>query len=184
VTRLLIEARPGAGKTTAIGRLAQLLDEAGIALGGFFTRELRESGRRVGFEVEAFAGERGLLAHVDLEAAPRVGRYRVDVEAFERIALPALGPPYARGVTTPGAVLIDELGKMELLSDLFAESVLALFERPVPIVATVHTAKHPFTDALKRRPDVSTVRLTAANRDRLPEELVERLVGSRPGVPG
>jgi nucleoside-triphosphatase len=50
----------------------------------------------------------------------------------------------------------------------------------VPIVATVHTARHPFTDELKRRPDVSTVRLTAANRDRLPAELAERLsVGSR-----
>jgi nucleoside-triphosphatase len=179
VTRLLIEARPGAGKTTAIGRLAELLSDAGIAVSGFFTRELREAGRRVGFEIETFAGERGLLAHVDLDAAPRVGRYRVDVEAFERIALPALDSP-----DEPGAVLIDELGKMELLSDRFADSVRALFERPLPIVATVQTAKHPFTDALKRRPDVSTIRLSAANRDSLPEELAERLVGSRPGVPG
>ena len=179
MTRLLIEARPGAGKTTAIGRLAQLLADAGVDLSGFVTRELRESGRRVGFEIETFAGERGLLAHVELEATPRVGRYRVDVEAFERIALPALDPP-----DDPGAVLIDELGKMELLSERFADSVRALFERPVPIVATVHTARHPFTDALKRRPDVSTIRLNAANRDRLPEELAERLAGSRPGVPG
>ena len=178
MTRLLIEARPGAGKTTAIGRLAELLRAAGIAVSGFLTRELRESGRRVGFEIETFAGERGLLAHVALEATPRVGRYRVDVETFERIALPALDPPEA------GAVLIDELGKMELLSERFAESVLALLERPVPVVATVHTARHPFTDALKRRPDVSTIRLTAANRDGLPEELAERLAGSRRSVPG
>ncbi|MGH2715963.1 MAG: nucleoside-triphosphatase [Thermoleophilaceae bacterium] len=179
MTRLLIEARPGAGKTTAIGRLAKLLGEAGVPLSGFFTREVREAGRRVGFEIEAFAGERGLLAHVDIKGMERVGRYGVDVEAFERIALRALDPPDATGV-----VLIDELGKMELLAKSFAEAVRALFERPVPIVATVHTAKHPFTDALRRRPDVSTIRLTAATRDRLPEELAERLVGSRPGVSG
>jgi nucleoside-triphosphatase THEP1 len=45
-------------------------------------------------------------------------------------------------------------------------------------VATVHTARHPFTDELKRRPDVSVLRLTAANRDSLPREMMERL---RPG---
>jgi nucleoside-triphosphatase len=124
----------------------------------------------VGFEIETFGGERGLLAHVDLRGPPRVSRYGVDLEAFERLALPTLESAGSEGV-----VLIDELGKMELASERFADAVGALFERPVPIVATVHTARHPFTDALKRRPDVSTVRLTAANRDRLPEEVAERL---------
>jgi nucleoside-triphosphatase len=47
----------------------------------------------------------------------------------------------------------------------------------VPIVATVHTFRHPFTDALKERADVSTFRLTRANRDTLPEELADRLRG-------
>jgi nucleoside-triphosphatase len=172
VSRLLIEARPGAGKTTAIGRLAELLREAGVPLSGFLTREMREDGRRVGFEIETFAGERGLLAHVELESATRVGRYRVDVEAFERLALGALKPPGKKGV-----VLIDELGKMELASERFRQAVEALFERPVSIVATVQTARHPFTDELKRRPDVSTARLSAGNRDSLPAEVAERLMG-------
>jgi nucleoside-triphosphatase len=173
--RVLIEARPGAGKTTAAGRLAELLREAGVPLSGFLTRELRERGRRVGFEIETLDGERGLLAHVDLKGPPRVGRYGVDVEAFERLALPALDPPGDESV-----VLIDELGKMELASERFAGAVRALFERPVPIVATVHTARHPFTDALKRRPDVSTIRLTARNRNRLPREVADDLSPSRP----
>jgi nucleoside-triphosphatase len=170
VPRLLIEARPGAGKTTALGRLAERLREAGAPLSGFLTRELRERGRRMGFEIETFAGERGLLAHVDIEGSPRVSRYGVDLEEFERLALPELEAPPSRGV-----VLIDELGKMELASERFRVAVLALFERSVPIVATVHTARHPFTDELKRRPGVSTVPLTRANRDRLPGELAERL---------
>jgi nucleoside-triphosphatase len=169
--RLLIEARPGAGKTTAIGRLAELLRDAGVALSGFLTTELRDGRRRVGFEIETFAGERGLLAHVDIPGPPRVGRYGVDLEEFERLALPALSSPASGGV-----VLIDELGKMELASERFREAVHALFESPVPIAATVHTARHPFTDALKRRPNVSTIRLSAANRDRLPSEVAERLL--------
>ena len=176
-SRLLIEARPGAGKTTALGRLAERLREAGVPLSGFLTRELREQGRRVGFEIETFAGERGLLAHVDIKGSPRVSRYGVDVDQFERLALPELEAPPSRGV-----VLIDELGKMELASERFREAVLALFERSVPIVATVHTARHPFTDELKRRPGVSTVRLTSANRDRLPEGLAEQLGDLRPDL--
>ena len=176
MSRLLIEARPGAGKTTAIGRLADLLREAGIPLSGFLTRELRESGRRVGFEIETFEGERGLLAHVDIKGPPRVSRYGVDLEAFERLALEALAPPGKKN----GVVLIDELGKMELASERFAEAVKAAFDRPAPIVATVHTARHPFTDELKRRPGVETLELTKANRDRLPEELAAKLSPSRP----
>ena len=173
MSRVLIEARPGAGKTTAIGRLADLLREDGVPLGGFLTWEMREGGRRVGFEIETFAGERALLAHVDIEAPTRVGRFRVDVEAFERLALPALDPPGRKGV-----VLIDELGKMEQGSERFGKAVQELFEGSAsPIVATVHTARHPFTDALKRRSDVSTVRLSAGNRDSLPAELAERLMG-------
>jgi nucleoside-triphosphatase len=143
---------------------------------GFLTREMRGDGRRrVGFEIETFGGEHGLLAHVDIKGPPRVGRYGVDLEEFERLALPALEAP------GDGVVLIDELGKMELASERFRESVLALFDSDVPIVATVHTFRHPFTDALKARPEVSTVRLTAANRDGLPEELAARLGHSAPG---
>jgi nucleoside-triphosphatase len=168
--RLLIAGRPGAGKTTVVSRLAELLQEAGVPLGGFLTRELRRDGRRVGFEIESFAGERGVLAHVELPGPPRVGRYGVDLEAFERLALPAVE---RRGEER--VVLVDELGKMELASKRFREATVALFDRPVPIVATVQTRPHPFTARLTRRPDVETVQLTAANRDRLPGELARRL---------
>jgi nucleoside-triphosphatase THEP1 len=37
------------------------------------------------------------------------------------------------------------------------------------------SAAHPVTDELKRRADVERLRLNAANRDRLPEQIAERL---------
>jgi nucleoside-triphosphatase len=165
-----VEARPGAGKTTAFRRLAELLRDSGVPVAGFTTEELRERGRRVGFAVESLDGERATLAHRSLSGPPRVGRYGVDLEAFERVALPSLRAP-AKGV-----VLIDELGKMELASERFRAAVEELLDEPVALAATVHVARHPFTDALKRRPDVELVRLTAANRDALPAELGERLL--------
>lgn len=101
---------------------------------------------------------------------PRVSKYGVDLKAFERVAQPAL-----EDIRDGDVVLIDELGKMELASDRFCDAVLDLFERPVPIVGTVHVARHPFTDALKDRADVETIRVTTGNREELPEQLAARL---------
>ena len=137
------------------------------------TEELRESGRRIGFTVETFAGERATLAHVRFSGPPRVGRYGVDLESFEQLALPAL-------LAAPDAavVVIDELGKMELASDAFRNAVSTVFEGAVvPTVATIHVARHPFTDALRAEPTVETVSVTQRNRDALPEQLAARLTG-------
>jgi nucleoside-triphosphatase THEP1 len=75
-------------------------------------------------------------------------------------------------------VLIDELGKMELASEAFRAAVSRLLERPVALVATVHAARHPFTDALKRRPAVELVPVTVRSRDVLPKRLAARLGAS------
>jgi nucleoside-triphosphatase len=174
--RLLLEGRPGIGKTTVTRRLLQLLREAGVPVGGFTTGELRTSGRREGFVVEAVSGAREVLAHVDLPGPPRVGRYGVDLAALERVALPALGDSGPGGV-----VVVDELGKMELASAAFRAAVVDLLGRDVAVVATVHQTRDRFTDALRRRPDIRVVRVTQATRDALPEQLVDRLVGTPRG---
>jgi nucleoside-triphosphatase len=144
-----------------------LLRAGGLSLRGFVTEELRESGTRMGFAVETFCGERATLAHVTFSGPPRVGRYGVDLEAFERVALPVLS-----GVGEAELVLIDELGKMELASEAFRGAVSELFDRRLPFVATVHAARHPFTDALKREAEL--IRVTRGNWDGLPEQIAAR----------
>jgi nucleoside-triphosphatase len=143
------------------------LRERGVVIRGFVTEELREARRRVGFAVETFDHERATLAHVDFSGPPRVGRYGVDLEAFERVALPALA-----GVEEKELVVIDELGKMELASAAFRSVVSELFGGRAPVVATVQVARHPFTDALKR--DAELVRVTQSNRDELPTRIAGR----------
>ena len=170
--KILLEGRPGAGKSTVAQRLGELLVERGSHVAGFVTRELRERGRRVGFAVETFAGESATLAHVSLPGPPRVSKYGVDLNAFERVALPALAASARADV-----FVIDELGKMELASRRFCESVSRLFDGDVPVVATVHLFSHPFTDALKDRAEVERFRVTPKTRDTLPTQLHLRLVG-------
>jgi nucleoside-triphosphatase len=133
---------------------------------------MREGGKRVGFSVETLRGERGTLAHVDYPGPPKVGRYGVALDEFERLGLPALRAP-------ADVVLIDELGKMELASGAFRDALASLLEGETPVVATVHAGRHPFTDRLKRRPHAEVVRLTHENRDDLPRRLAHRLGYSR-----
>lgn len=167
--RILLQGRPGSGKTTVARRLAELLRARGVQLAGFTTEEIRVGRRRVGFKVETMSGESAVLAHVDLPGPPRVGKYGVDVAAFERLALPALE------VSNSAIAIVDEIGKMELASAAFRDALSRLFDSRQPVVATVHVFRHPFTDALKAREDVEVVRLTEKTRDQLPHELDEQL---------
>jgi nucleoside-triphosphatase len=172
--QFLLEGPPKIGKTTAMRRLVELLREHGVLVWGFVTDEIRERDRRVGFVVRDVAGPEAVLAHQDFQTGVQVSRFGVDVPAFERVALPAV----RRAPETGGAVIIDELGCMELASVPFMKAMDTLLAGSLPVVATVHVYEHPVTDALKRRADVQRVVVTEANRDELPAQLVRQLTGS------
>ena len=156
---ILITGRPGSGKTTLIRQVVESLD---APAGGFYTRETREpGGRRTGFEIVTLAGEVAALAGVGITGPHRVGRYGVDLDALERVGVPAI----ERAVEAGQLVVIDEIGKMELLSTAFQRAVIEVFRRYRLLFGAIMQSPHPFADELKAQPDVFVFELTEQNRD-------------------
>lgn len=58
---------------------------------------------------------------------------------------------------------------MELLSPGFRTALEEIAAGPVPLLATITAAPHPWADAFKRRPGAVLYPLTPANRDRMLE---------------
>ncbi|MBN2029740.1 NTPase [bacterium] len=166
---VLIEGRPGIGKTTLLCRLAERFSH--VKIGGFFTEEIREEGRRVGFRIETFSGQSGILAHISFQKGPQVGKYRVDVSQFESIGVASL----ENALENVDLILMDEIGKMELFSKRFQELILTCLDSDKPVIATVMSRSHPFVDRIKSCSDVRIIEVTLENRDRLVEQLIDRM---------
>ncbi len=109
---ILLTGKPGIGKTSVIKKIVPLL---GTEAGGFFTEEIRVMERRMGFRVVTLDGAEGVLAHVECNSNYTVGKYRVDQDSFERVAIPAL----ESAIKHKSIIIIDEIGKMELFSMKF-----------------------------------------------------------------
>lgn len=164
---ILLTGEPGYGKSTLIERIVLRLDRPTT---GFFTREMRESGRRVGFSITTLDGKRGLLAHVDIPGRYRVGRYGVNLPDLDQIAVPSMLPQAETVV-----VVIDEVGKMECLSPVFRQTLMRTLDSPNTVIGSISRKGNAFIEAVKKRTDVHLVTVTETNRDTLLEDVLRVL---------
>ncbi|MGB9893515.1 MAG: NTPase [Candidatus Saccharicenans sp.] len=167
--KILITGLPGSGKTTLIENLIQELRETTV-MAGFITKEIREQGQRLGFELITIDGNRAVLSHIQLKTPFRVGKYQVDLTTFEHLLD---NIPFSHPATQ--LVILDEIGKMECLSEKFRKLVVELMDSQVNLLATIAYYGTPFIESLKSRPGVELIRISTENRDRLKSELTSRL---------
>jgi len=162
---ILIAGPPGIGKTTIMKELAQKLKDSGLA--GFYTDEIREGGVREGFELVGLNGRKRLLSHINIKSPYHVGRYGVDIRGFE-IFLDALA------LTDPNIrlILIDEIGKMECLSQRFKTVVRTVLDSGKAVIATIALKGSGFIAEVKGREDAMLFEMTLENRDPLAEEIL------------
>ncbi|KAK3916930.1 Cancer-related nucleoside-triphosphatase [Frankliniella fusca] len=136
VQHIILTGPPGIGKTTIIKKVCSELQQKNIPIKGFYTTELREGGKRIGFDVVALSGETSSLARVGGGVGPRVGQYVVHLKSFESVALPIFQSPNNEGI-----IVIDEIGKMELLSKSFETATERAFSTSSTILGTIPIQK-------------------------------------------
>lgn len=162
---LLVTGRPSVGKTTVIRRVADLLGAE--RLRGFYTEEIREGVERRGFRLIGFDGTTRVIAHVELPKSRQVGKYGVDVGAIDEAVALLQPDPTAR------VYLVDEIGRMECLSQRFVAGMRVLLSADGPVIATVAARGGGFTAEVKCRPECELWQVTHANRDELPSRICD-----------
>lgn len=125
----------------------------------------------MGFTIVTLDGRRGRLAEVGFESPYRLGKYGIDMESFEVIALSSLKDAIVKG----GLIVIDEIGYMDLMSRHFRELVIEALNSSSPVLATIIRSRFAFADAVKSRCDVEVITVRVDNRDRLVHEIVTKL---------
>lgn len=171
---ILITGQPSIGKTTILLRTVDTLKIKGYKIGGMISREIREGGARVGFEiVDLGTGQRGWLAHVNQQAGPKISKYRVNLSDLDAIGAISI----LNAVTDADVIVVDEIGPMELFSPAFKEAVSIAIESEKPVLGTIHyRARDPLITTIKAREDAEVFEVTQKNREQLHNLIIDRAV--------
>jgi nucleoside-triphosphatase len=162
----LLTGRPGTGKTTIIRETLSFIK---VKAGGFYTQEIREGGVRKGFKIITLDGKEAVLSHIGFSKTYRVGKYGVNLNNLEQTGVLSI----AKAMDNCALIVIDEIGKMELLSMRFRDVVLKALESDKPVLGTIMESSDPYTDRIKKLSSVTLLTVTVANRSLIAQSLQE-----------
>jgi nucleoside-triphosphatase len=171
---LLLTGRPGVGKTCVLLRAVDILKAEGYEIGGMVSREIRERGSRVGFEIVDFGtGRKGWLSHINQPIGPQVGKYRVNLSDLNTIGASSI----LNAMKNADIIVVDEIGPMELFSSDFREAVINALDSNKMMICTIHyRALDPLINTIKAREDAQIFEVTHENRKNLHTVLVGRVL--------
>ncbi|XP_002095380.2 cancer-related nucleoside-triphosphatase isoform X1 [Drosophila yakuba] len=181
-TTVIITGPPGVGKTTLVHKICLALRDKGRILQGFYTEEVRGEGisQRIGFDVVTLSGKRGILSREnpgDQLRRPKVGKYSVFVRDFESLALPLLGIEDSQ--PEPDLLVVDEVGKMELLSKRFELAMADLLKEKRTLLVTIpERSTVDLVEQLRKSAGSNIYQVTRSNRNILAGEIIEHITKS------
>jgi nucleoside-triphosphatase len=170
-----ITGLPGAGKTQALIKVIEMLEEEGLKVGGMITEPIIEDNHRTGFVVIDWkTKKKSVLAHVDIVSKFMVGKFGVDLSVLENVGVNAL----TEACEEADVIVIDEVGKMEVESDKFVAAVKSALDVEKPMLLTLHKkSRNPLLQDIRRRDDVRILEVTPINRNLLPYKIMKLMKG-------
>ena len=190
---IFLTGQPSIGKTTIIQAILKRFNGTShhVRISGFYTEECRKKGgERVGFDIVYWDStdscfKREVLSRLSnsiKKGDPQVGKYIVDTKNVETFCVSSM----ANGGTSSGneLVIVDEVGKMEMLCPSFVPAVNELLDskagndqRKRIILGTIPTPRYgrviKAVEDIRDREDVIVLYVNKNNRDDLRETLSE-----------
>lgn len=170
-----ITGLPGSGKTQALRKVVEMLEEEEYSVGGMITEPIIEKNRRVGFYVVNWKSkDKAVLAHTSVKSKFMVGKYGVDLNSLNTVGVEAL----KCACKDADVIVVDEVGKMEVESDRFVSAVKEAMETDKPMILTLHKkSRNPLLQDIRRRDDVRILEVTPINRNLLPYKIIKLMRG-------
>ena len=180
IPKIGVTGMPSVGKTQTLIKIMEYLEENGYTLEGMITKPILKHKKRIGFYVEDWqTKEKEVFAHLDFDSKEKVGMYGVDIGALERVGVPAV----EKAITDEevNVIIIDEIGKMEMLSERFCEVVIEALDSDKPIIVTLHKkSRTPLLQDVRRRDDIRILEVTDVNKNLLPYKIQKILAEKLP----
>ena len=136
---------------------------------------LSDGRRKIGFTVKnLLTGESQIFADTETESKIMIGKIGVDISKFEEIAIPAI----KEACEKCDVIIIDEVGKIEVESQLFIDAVKDALDVNKPMILTLHKkSRNPLLQDIRRRDDVRILEVTPTNRNLLPYKIIRLMNG-------
>jgi nucleoside-triphosphatase len=178
IPKIGITGMPSVGKTETLIKIIEKIEKSGYKIEGMITETLLEDNKRVGFYVKDWqTNEREVFAHINFDLKDKVGKYGVDLNVLERVGVTAI--ENAINDENIDIIIIDEIGKMEMLSEKFCETVIDALDSDKPILVTLHKkSRTPLLQDIRRRDDIRILEVTAVNKNLLPYK-IEKIMAEK-----
>jgi len=177
-----ITGLPRSGKSAVLDKVVSMVvdgDKTGSrssasglkVIGGMRTEAIIENGERVGYAcIDIETGERGVMAHREIDSRNRILGYGIDPSEIDRIGVPAI----QNAVGNCEILVVDEVGKFSVESEGFVDVARAALEYDMPTLLTLHKkSRHPLLQDIRRRDDGRILEVTPVNRALLPYKILK-----------
>ena len=168
-----ITGAQGAGKTTTIKKVIEILVGEGLIVGGMITETIVDkNGIKELIIVDLLSGNRETFASRDVDSEFEYEGLGVDISVLEGLGIEAI----ESGIEKGDVIVIDEVGKVELESEAFKGAVGRALKSNKKMLLTLHKkSRAVMLQEIRRRDDIRILEVTMINRSILPFRIVSYL---------